>query len=73
MNGKRPVRKKLFGVLAVVAGAVLLAFEVGGAGTAPTWAGERWFWIVVAVAVIGLGVAELASSSTRPPPPSPLE
>jgi hypothetical protein len=65
MPTKRPVRKKLFAGLAVLAGAVLLAFETAGPGAGS--GGERWFWIAVAVGLIGLGVAELMASSTGPP------
>jgi formate-dependent nitrite reductase membrane component NrfD len=66
MSRKRSVRRKVFGVLAVVAGLVLLAFELGR----PTAAGsavERWFWIAVGLGVFGLGLVELLS----PPPPPP--
>ena len=66
MPTRRPFRKKLFAGLAVLAGIVLLAFEMFGRGAAS--AGEGWFWIAVAVGLIGLGLAELASSSPAAPP-----
>ena len=63
MSRKRAGGRKVFGVLAVVAGLVLLAFEVGRPQAAS--AVERWFWIAVGFAVFGLGLIELLS----PPPP----
>ena len=65
MSRKRAGGRKVFGVLAVVAGLVLLVFEVGRPSPAASTV-ERWFWIAVGLAVFGLGLIELLS----PPPPS---
>jgi len=59
MTEKRPLRRRIFAAIAVMAGLALLALEL--INVQGTTSGERWFWFVVGVLLVGLGIVELKS------------
>jgi hypothetical protein len=63
MTDKRPLRRKIFAGIGVLAGLVLLGFEIARPLSATAL--ERGFWLLVGVLLIALGLAELMSGSKR--------
>jgi hypothetical protein len=57
---KRPVRRKVFAAVGLVAGLAMLGLEVLRPPEGTTSV-EWWFWRVVAVLLVVLAVAELTS------------
>jgi hypothetical protein len=64
MTEKPRPRKTAFAVIAVLAGLLLVGFELAGASGTST--GERWFWGIVGGLLIVLGSAELAGWGRTP-------
>ena len=62
MSDKRSTRRRIFAGFGILAGVVLIAFELARPGGSTT--GERWFWMAVAVALVGLGIAEFTQRSS---------
>ena len=63
---KRPVRRKVFAAIALIAGLAMLGLELVRPPLGTT-AVEAWFWRVVGVLLVTLAVAELTSGRDKEP------